>query len=134
MMASIKIDVNWELFESHWALPQKIQPKGLRTWNSRGMKESTWKFQGLIKKEMEFPGVFKKNSCRFSMGLGFHPWNFQGVVHTISQNFQEWKLVFYGIFMGKGERSFVILLSIFLPYVSLVFLLNISSSVPAKLL
>ena len=33
-----------------------------------------------------------------------------------------------------GEQSFVTLFSLFVPYVSLLFLLNISSRVPAKLL
>ena len=50
---------------------------------SRGIEESMWKFQWSIKQKVEFPGVFKKNSCGISMGLGFSPWNFQGM----SQNF-----------------------------------------------
>ena len=42
--------------------------------------------------------------CGISMGLGFWPCNFQGKTkgcHKISQDFQEWKLVFFEIFKGK---------------------------------
>ena len=39
-----------------------------------------WNSRGSIKKEVEFPLAFKKKSCGISMGPGFWPQNFQGVV------------------------------------------------------
>ena len=45
----------------------------------------------LKRKQVEFPGVFKKNSCGISMGLGFWPWNFQGV--QVSHNYAQFSAV-----------------------------------------
>ena len=55
------------------------------------------KFQGSIKQEVQFLGMLKKNSYGISMGLGFRPYNFQGVSH----NFGEVPVVCSGISKGK---------------------------------
>ena len=56
---------------------------GLRTWNFlEVLKEEHVEVPGSIKKEVEFPAVIKKKSCGISIGLGFSPWNFQGVPHN----------------------------------------------------
>ena len=38
-----------------------------------------------VKKEVEFPGILKKNPRGISMGLGFLPWNSQGMSCTIAK-------------------------------------------------
>ena len=40
------------------------------------------KLQSSIQKEVELPAAIKKKSCEISIGLGFPPWNFQGVPHN----------------------------------------------------
>ena len=55
------------------------------------------KFQGSIKQEVQFLGMLKKSSYGISMGLGFRPYNFQGVSH----NFGEVPVVCSGISKGK---------------------------------
>ena len=35
-----------------------------------------------IQKEVELSAAIKKKSCEISIGLGFPPWNFQGVPHN----------------------------------------------------
>ena len=56
------------LFRGYWAIPERIQTGGLRTWNFQGyQRNSMWNFQGLTKNELEFPRVTKKIM-----------WNFQG--------------------------------------------------------
>ena len=55
-------------------------------WNFQGyLSKSMWKSQGSVNKEAEFCGMLKKNSCGFSMGLGFWPYNFQGVSYNFSK-------------------------------------------------
>ena len=62
-----------------------------RTWNFQGYWRNTmWKFKGSIKKEVEFLGVLKKYSCGVPMGLGFWPYNFQGVLHKFAE-FSWWQ-------------------------------------------
>ena len=70
----------------------------VRTWNfQRYWTKSMLKFQGSIKQEVQFLGMLKKNSYGISMGLGFRPYNFQGVSH----NFGEVPVVCSGISKGK---------------------------------
>ena len=88
---------NWK-----WAIPEKIQTGGLRTWNFQGYwRKSMWKFQGSIKREVEFRGLFKKKTWNFQ-GFWFFNLEFlRGV--TILLNFQGWNLVFSGI--SKNSRK-----------------------------
>ena len=63
------------------------------------LKKELVKIPGSVKKEVEFPGVIKKR-CGIFMGLGFWPWNFQGVSHNFVE-FPRVKLPFFWNFQGK---------------------------------
>ena len=86
-----------------WAIPVKIQ-----TWPRIEymefplqvyLRKSTWKYQSLIKKQLELlegrggARVLKKDRYETSPGLGFWPWNFQGVAHNFAE-FTEVKACF----------------------------------------
>ena len=63
-------------------------------------------FQGLIKNKVEFLRETKKNSCEFSIGLGFLAWKFsRNVTYIILPNFCGWSFVLPGISRGTVRRK-----------------------------
>ena len=89
---------------------KKSKHGGLRTCNFHGYwGKNMWKFQGSIKKEVKFPGVIKKKSCGISIGLGFWPWNPQGVSHNFAES-PGVENFFSAILEGKVQTSQMVLL------------------------
>ena len=89
----------------YWAIPEKKQTGQVEDMEFPGyQKNSMWNFQGLIKNEMKFPGVTKKKSCRFSRGLGFGPWNFQGITQLCRIS-RDGAFVLSGISRGKIPKN-----------------------------
>ena len=94
--------------------PKKPPVKPTKNWE----KSSTGLFQkNSIRgvEDIKFPRGIKERACGISRGTmikvkswgisvigfaGFWSWNFRGVsYHTILWNFQEWSLVFFGVFL-----------------------------------
>ena len=103
------------VISAYWAISEKIQTRGLRTWNLQ--RYCLWKFQGSMEKEVEFPGpgVVQRKNCGIYSYHGscwFLTLKFPRGVTQFCRIFRRKSLVFL---FSKGEVTDLKIEKVFLP-------------------